>query len=109
MLARLSHLKRFAVMYDLKLTRKAQKFYEKAETSLARRLNQCFEQLREDPYNSSSVKALRGNFEGCFRYRIGEYRVIYKVDEVEITDSDGKQEIITILLIAHRRDIYRDR
>lgn len=101
-------LKRFAVMYDLKLTRKAQKFYEKADNLLAQRLNQCFEQLKQNPYDSLNIKALKGNFEGCFRYRISEYRVIYKIDEAD-TDDEDKQKVVIILLIAHRREVYRDR
>ncbi len=32
-------------MYSLQLTREAQRFYEKADVSLVRRLNRCFEQL----------------------------------------------------------------
>lgn len=77
-------------MYELKLTRKAQKFYENADTSLARRLNQCFDQLRQDPYSLSNVKAMKGNYEGCFRYRVGDYRVIYRIAEVPSDDHSDK-------------------
>jgi len=33
-------------MYDLVLTRDAQRFYERADQRLARRLNRCFDHLR---------------------------------------------------------------
>lgn len=44
-------------------------------------------------------KALRLELEGLHRASRGEYRIIYRIDEEE--------EIVTILRIAHRRDVYR--
>ncbi|MDZ7963194.1 MAG: type II toxin-antitoxin system RelE/ParE family toxin [Aulosira sp. DedQUE10] len=86
-------------MYELTLTRKAQKFYEEVDTSLAERLNRCFDQLRENPYEHPNIKRLKGEFSGLLRYRVGDWRVVYRVDEA--------QSLITILLIAHRSDIYQ--
>ena len=43
-------------------------------------------------------KPLKGNFQGYWRYRWGNYRVIYKIAEREI--------LILILRISHRKDIY---
>ena len=43
-------------------------------------------------------KPLKGEFQGYWRYRWGNYRVIYKISEREI--------LILILRIAHRKDIY---
>jgi mRNA interferase RelE/StbE len=86
-------------MYELTLTRKAQKFYEEVDTSLAERLNRCFDQLRENPYEHPNIKRLKGTFAGMLRYRVGDWRVLYQVDEA--------QSLITILLIAHRSDVYQ--
>lgn len=86
-------------MYELVLTRKAQKFYDEVDASLAKRLNRCFDQLRENPYEYPNIKRLTGDFAGLLRYRVGDWRVIYQVDET--------QKMITILLIAHRSDVYR--
>ncbi|MBE8969773.1 type II toxin-antitoxin system RelE/ParE family toxin [Nostocales cyanobacterium LEGE 12452] len=82
-------------MYELVLTRKAQKFYQEVDASLAERLNRCFDQLRQNAYEHPNIKRLKGDFAGLFRYRVG----VYKVDE--------EQQLITILLIAHRSDVYR--
>ena len=79
-------------MYELVLTRKAQKFYQEVDASLAQRLNRCFDQLRENAYEHPNIKRLKGDFAGLFRYRVGVWRVVYKVDE--------EQQLITILLIA---------
>ncbi|HEY9897504.1 MAG TPA: type II toxin-antitoxin system RelE/ParE family toxin [Candidatus Sericytochromatia bacterium] len=86
-------------MYELVLTRKAQKFYEQADESLAERLNRCFEQLQANPYNHPNIKRLRGSLSGCGRYRVGDWRVVYRVDEA--------QHSVTVLLIAHRREVYQ--
>jgi mRNA interferase RelE/StbE len=44
---------------------------------------------------------LRAPFEGQWRARRGEYRVRYEIDELK--------QIVTVLDIDHRRDIYRTR
>jgi mRNA interferase RelE/StbE len=43
------------------------------------------------------LKALSGQWEGCFRLRVGEYRVIFSV----LPDQ------IAIRRIRHRSDVYR--
>jgi mRNA interferase RelE/StbE len=51
------------------------------------------ERLAADPYR---FKPLVCNWKGCFRMRVGDYRVIYKVNQSEVTvliikiDSRGK-------------------
>ena len=82
-------------MYDVFLTREAQRFYEDAAPTLVRKLNRCFRHLREDPY----IKRLKGPLAGYFRYRVGDWRVIYQVDEQE--------HKVTVLLITHRSKAYR--
>ncbi|MDM9583250.1 hypothetical protein [Nostoc sp. GT001] len=55
-------------MYELVLTRKAQKFYQEVDASLAQRLNRCFDQLRQNAYEHPNIKRLKGDFAGLFRY-----------------------------------------
>lgn len=43
-------------------------------------------------------KALHGNLEGLWRYRIGDYRLIAKIEDDKI--------VILLLRIGHRKDIY---
>lgn len=44
-------------------------------------------------------QALRGEeWHGCFKYRLGDYRIIY-----QISRSDRK---LTVLRIEHRRKVY---
>ena len=44
-------------------------------------------------------KALVGEWSGFWRYRIGEYRAIAKIEDDIVT--------IFIIEVAHRRDVYR--
>ena len=86
-------------MYEVFLTREAQRFYEEADPVLVRKLNRCFEHLRENPYEHPNIKRLKGPLAGHFRYRVGDWRVIYRVDE-------EKREVI-VMLIVHRSKAYR--
>ncbi len=85
-------------MYELVLTREAQEFYEEADITLAERLNRCFDRLRESPYKHPNIKRLKGDLAGLLRYRVGDWRVVYEVDEAKKT--------VTILLIDHRSNVY---
>jgi len=86
-------------MYEVFLTREAQDFYEQADLVLVRKLNRCFRYLQQDPYRHPNIKRLKGPIAGHFRYRVGDWRVIYQVDEQE--------HEVTVLLIAHRSKVYR--
>jgi mRNA interferase RelE/StbE len=45
-------------------------------------------------------QALQGQeWVGCFKYRIGDYRVIYQMDP--------SAEELVVLKVGHRRDMYR--
>jgi mRNA interferase RelE/StbE len=53
--------------------------------------------LSEDPL--ALGKPLKGIFRGLFRYRCGDYRVIYSIDRQE--------ELLVVLTVGHRKDVYR--
>ena len=89
----------FAAMYEIALSRKAQKFYAKANDELISRLDKCFDDLCQDPYKSPNIKKLKGDLEVSWRYRVGDYRVVYIVDE--------QNKNIIVSVIAHRRESYR--
>ncbi|NER00921.1 MAG: type II toxin-antitoxin system RelE/ParE family toxin [Cyanothece sp. SIO2G6] len=54
--------------------------------------------MEQTPRQHPNLIPLRGNLAGHYRYRVGDYRVMYRID-------DERQEVI-ILLIKHRKDIY---
>lgn len=53
--------------------------------------------LVEDP-SPKGAKALRGHPD-LLRLRVGDYRIIYRVD--------GGELLVLIIKVGHRRDIYR--
>jgi len=85
-------------MYRLLLARPAQRFFERADARLQRRLDRCFDQLRLDPRALPNLRALRGRYAGCLRHRIGDYRDVYRINDAEQT--------VIVEVIAHRREAY---
>jgi mRNA interferase RelE/StbE len=85
-------------MYRVELSREAKRFFERASASLQRRLDTCFDRLKVNPRSGGSVKPLTGKLRGHYRYRVGDSRVIYRID-----DSEQK---MFVLKIAHRSDAY---
>ena len=44
-------------------------------------------------------KALTGTLSGLWRYRVGDYRIIVKIEEDRF--------VIIVIEVAHRREVYR--
>ncbi|MBY0310185.1 type II toxin-antitoxin system RelE/ParE family toxin [Patescibacteria group bacterium] len=47
------------------------------------------------------AKALQGRLSGKYRYRIGDYRVVFTYD------GKGGIVVLIVLTIKHRKDVYR--
>ena len=45
------------------------------------------------------AKALAGNKVGLWRYRIGSYRMVCRIDD--------ETQTVLVLRVAHRKDVYR--
>lgn len=43
-------------------------------------------------------KPLTGEYKGLYRYRYGDYRIIYEIDKVN--------EQVIIIKVGHRREVY---
>jgi mRNA interferase RelE/StbE len=85
-------------MYDVVLSPDANEFYGTADLPLAKKLARCFAQLEREPRRHNNIKRLTGELSGLFRYRVGDWRVIYRID-------DAKKSVF-VLTIAHRREVY---
>ncbi|WP_414528907.1 type II toxin-antitoxin system RelE family toxin [Nodularia chucula] len=85
-------------MYNVVLSAEAEEIYVSARQSLAKKLARCFKQLEQNPHFHPNIKSLKGNLSGYYRYRIGEYRVVYEID-------DTKNQVI-VTTIAHRSKVY---
>ncbi len=85
-------------MFNVVLSAEAEDIYASADQALAKKIARCFEQLEQNPRSHPNIKALKGDLAGFYRYRIGDYRVIYQIDD------EGNQ--VTVNTIAHRREAY---
>ena len=57
-----------------------------------------YPQLRGNPFFGPNIKRLKGKLSEFYRYRIGRYRLFYKISQREV--------IVFILDIADRKDAY---
>ena len=87
-------------MYVVELSIRAHKFLDKFDEHIKERIENRLKNLREKPIPSDAKFIGRDKDEMVFRYRIGDYRVLYKIKE--------NQKIVLIMKIDKRPRIYRD-
>lgn len=46
------------------------------------------------------AKVLKGVLSGLYRYRVGDYRVIFEIDK-------GRVVVLNVLRIKHRKEVYK--
>ena len=85
-------------MFEVVLSPSAAEFYAAADGPLALKLARCFRRLESEPRRGNNVKRLKGEWSGYLRYRVGDWRVIFRVDDVASR--------VNVILIAHRREVY---
>jgi mRNA interferase RelE/StbE len=85
-------------MFEVILSPEARELYARADRPLARKLARCFAQLEREPRRHNNIKRLSGEFAGRMRYRVGDWRVLYRIDD--------RTRQVHVLLIAHRSEVY---
>jgi mRNA interferase RelE/StbE len=60
--------------------------------------NYVYPQLIKNPFFGPNIKKLKGELESFYRYRIGQYRLFYKIDTDKI--------IVFVIHLSHRKDAY---
>lgn len=83
--------------YRIEFLKTAQKELSKLPRDIQKKIALAIDSLKLNPY-PNNVKKLKGS-EGRFRIRVGDYRIIYKIE--------NKNLIILIVKVGHRRDIYQ--
>jgi mRNA interferase RelE/StbE len=81
--------------YSLVYTRRASRDISKLHRNTRERIRKSLERYVEAPF--SYARKMTDSTLGTYRFRIGEYRVIFDVEDDEIV----------ILRVGHRSDIYR--
>ena len=80
------------------LNKKAQKQFERLDSVIKKRVTELFDELELSSNPRSKGKALAGELSGLWRYRVGDYRVVYDIADSEMT--------IYAIKIAHRKEVY---
>ena len=68
-------------MFEIEFSRKAEEFYRTADEKTVRILNKCLHTMANEPFYHANIRKLHGEFEGSYRYKSGNLRIIYYVDE----------------------------
>ncbi|MFQ6030782.1 MAG: type II toxin-antitoxin system RelE/ParE family toxin [Dehalococcoidia bacterium] len=84
-------------MYEIRLARSANRYYQRVDVDTARRLERCFEELSRNPFTATNVRPIRGR-QGVYRYRVGDLRVIFTVVQVE--------RVVRVTAIGPRGNVY---
>ena len=79
---------------ELRLTRRFQRSFGKLDRTVRQRVQERAGELSDNPHLG---KPLRGNLEGEWSLRVGEYRVLYTIEG----------SIVWVETVRHRRDAYR--
>jgi len=83
--------------YRIEVSATAEKQLKKLGRDDRIRVLRAVRALADEP-RPSGCRKLQG-YEDVYRIRIGMLRVLYSID--------GRRIIITVLKVAHRRDVYR--
>ncbi len=81
---------------QLLLPQSVQKHARKLPKHIQKRLPTAFLLLKENPI---SGEKLHGELEGYFKYRLGDYRIVYMFDT--------KSSVVKVVTIEHRQGVYK--
>ena len=79
------------------------KRFEKVKKKMSKKLYDkirdfVYPQLRENPFYGSNIKKLKDDLEGYYRYRVGNYRLFYLIEDEKL--------IVVIVDFKHRQQAY---
>ena len=84
-------------MYDIYLESAAERDLKRLSPAVFRRLIEHIRSLAENPRPAGCHKIVASRSD--WRIRVGDYRVIYEIDE--------KAHTIKVMRVRHRREAYR--
>jgi mRNA interferase RelE/StbE len=85
-------------VYTIRFKQSAIKELDRFQKPVVKKIATAIDKLGENP-RPSRVKKLSGSNEDLYRIRVGDYRIVYVIEDIV--------RIVEIRKIGHRRDIYR--
>ncbi|MBU2509388.1 type II toxin-antitoxin system mRNA interferase toxin, RelE/StbE family [Patescibacteria group bacterium] len=88
------------MLYQILLSEKAKDDLSKLDTLIAQRIAKKLKEYRASQKPMNYSKPLSGDLRGLYRFRVGNYRVIFQ------KTANGKLVVLLVLRVKHRKDIY---
>ena len=86
-------------MYAIEFLPSAKKELKKLDFVVQKQVKEKIVLLATEPDKlKNNIKALKGEYSGKFRLRIGSYRVVFQIVE--------EQVVIIVIRIGHRKEVY---
>ena len=87
-------------MHQVSLSKEAVKYYQKMDKPTRGRIDHALDIISGDPFDVEhhDIKPLHGALKGLWRYRIGKFRIVYRVNR------GAKQ--VQIVTIRARGEVY---
>lgn len=86
---------------NVSLSAVAKKQLKKLDTPIRKRIVNFLSEVEKLDDPRSRGKSLVGNFSGFWRYRVGDYRLICRIQDAEL--------MILVVEIGHRRKVYENK
>jgi mRNA interferase RelE/StbE len=86
------------VAHRVEFLSSAARAFGKLTSDVQRRLRPHIDALAENP-RPPGAKALQGTERGYLRIRVGDYRVVYRVEDDRL--------LVVVVRISHRKEVYR--
>lgn len=88
-------------MYDIKLSHNAVKVYKKLQAKDLKKIDNALSIIEKNPiYFPGKIIHLMGKLYGKYRYKIGDWRIIYTVDK-------DNEEVNVEAIALRSSNIYR--
>ena len=78
------------------IEKKANKSILRLPLNIQNKIDKAFGIIRENPLSGSK---LLGELAGYYKYRVGDYRVVYLFDK--------KKSVVIVVKVEHRRGVYK--
>lgn len=88
-------------MHHVEFTQQGETDLIRLDRLIAQRIFKKIRWLAEN-FDGISPEPLTGDWQGFYKLRVGDYRVIYMI-------QSGEQNVITVHFVRHRREVYKPR
>ena len=95
-------------MHRLEISRRAMRSMRRIPKDRSAKILAALEELRalEDPAAHHDVKAMKGDWVGFSRMRIGSYRAIFEINPDPEAEGEDKLLLISVTAVGSRGDVY---